>query len=52
MSNVMIGSVNYKQRNKEGVTFVIRKIKDPKEVGRGGVKNMYRGAYEKIYDII
>jgi hypothetical protein len=52
MSNVMIGAVKYKQRNREGVTFVIRNIEKPKSVEKGGIQNMYRGAYNRIWDIM
>jgi hypothetical protein len=33
-------------------TLVIKNIKNPNELGRDGVKNMYKGSYAKIFDIL
>ena len=34
-------------------TLQIRDIKNPRDIeGKGGVKNMYKGAYKKIFSIL
>jgi len=33
-------------------TLVIKNIKNPSAVGKDGVKNMYKGSYAKIFDIL
>lgn len=34
------------------MVIIIKNIKDPNVVGSGGVKNLYKGRYEKIFDIL
>lgn len=34
------------------MVVVIKNIKDPYKVGSGGIKNVYRGRYAQIFDIL
>lgn len=43
---------NNKKQNDMKTTIKIKNIKNPTDIERGGVKNMYKGSYKKIFDIL
>lgn len=34
------------------LVIIIKNIKEPNDVGSGGIQNKYKGRYEKIFDIL